>query len=194
MHSPAHSNTYSKPAAASDTDYARVYLLVYPPRSQDARPRGHGLHWGIGWQPDSGVHKGRWTYVHLDLRTSGDDVGARPQYCAYCGAQTQNADGAMVGPRACELGRMSVAARNRIEEIARAAPVCAAPGGLWTCQHWMLGVLWRMEDDGIVSRRVLEDAVGCAYHGACLSSAFAAAPLSRGGTLDHTELCVCSME
>ncbi|KAI0747115.1 hypothetical protein C8Q80DRAFT_1105176 [Daedaleopsis nitida] len=169
MHSPAHSNIGSKQATALYTGHTGVYLLVYPPRDKGASPRGHDLHWSIGWQ----VHNGCWSYVHLDLRTCGDNIGLRPQYCAYCGAQTQNADGAMRGPRACSLGRMSLAMRDRIQEIARGVPVCAVPGGMWTCQHWMMGVLWRMENEGIVSRRVLEDVVACAYHGACSGFAFA---------------------
>lgn len=70
----------------------------------------------------------------------------------------------MVGPRMCSIGRLSLSMRNRIEEIACGVPVCA-PGGLWSCQHWILGLLRRMADDGIITQRVLEDTVGCAYHG-----------------------------
>ncbi|KAI0747124.1 hypothetical protein C8Q80DRAFT_1345360 [Daedaleopsis nitida] len=152
--------------AVLDTRHTEVFLLVYPPRRNDATR--HDLHWSLAWQFDDR----RWTYVHLSVqdgrsvdngRGRSADTAPTQQYCPSCGAQTQHAPAHGEGPRPLSLGRMSVRMRNRVEEIARGVPVCA-PGGLWTCQHWILGVLRRMADDGIISQRVLEDTVGSAYN------------------------------
>ncbi|RPD56898.1 hypothetical protein L227DRAFT_530968, partial [Lentinus tigrinus ALCF2SS1-6] len=141
--------------------HKEVFLLVYPPRNNDATR--HDLHWSLAWE----VSEGHWKYVQVNVRREEDDhpdETPQLQRCAYCGACTKSEDGTALGARLCSLGRLSHQSRRRIEEIARSVPVCP-PGGLWSCQHWILCVLGRLADDGIICQRVLEDTVGCAYNG-----------------------------
>ncbi|KAI0707546.1 hypothetical protein C8T65DRAFT_523389, partial [Cerioporus squamosus] len=123
-----------------------VFLLVYPPRNNDATR--HDLHWSLAWE----VSDGHWKYVQVNARREENEPGPtpHPQHCVYCGACTRSKDGTAVGARLCSLGRLSPQSRRRIEEIARGVPV-SSPGGLWSCQHWILGVLRRLADDGMIS-------------------------------------------
>lgn len=138
--------------------HKEVFLLVYPPRSNDATR--HGLHWSLAWE----VSDGHWKYVQVNARRQEGDPEPTTQYCVYCGACTKSEAGTAVGARLFSIGRLSYQWRNRIEEIARSVPVCE-PGGLWSCQHWISGVLRGVADDGIICQRVLEDVVGWAHKG-----------------------------
>ena len=154
-------------ATVSDScSHKEVYLLVYPPRNNDASR--HDLHWSLAWE----VSDGHWKYIQVNARREEDVPGnmIRAQYCEYCGACTKSQDGtSAVGARLFSLGRLSRQSRQRIEEIARSVPACP-PDGLWNCQHWILGVLRRVADDGMIYQRVLEDTIGCAYNGESSSS------------------------
>ena len=161
---PVPQSTYRSEEYATVSDscsHKEVYLLVYPPRNNDASR--HDLHWSLAWE----VSDGHWKYIQVNARREEDVPGnmIRAQYCEYCGACTKSQDGtSAVGARLFSLGRLSRQSRQRIEEIARSVPACP-PDGLWNCQHWILGVLRRMADDGMIYQRVLEDTIGCAYNG-----------------------------
>ena len=147
--------------------HTHVYLLVYPPRGNDTTR--HDLHWCLAWE----VSDGNWKYIHLNVEEDNTDrnhdatarPGGQPPYCPSCGARTMDAYGTIhEGPRRHSIGRISLPMRNRIEEIARSVPIYPL-GGLWTCQHWILAVLRRTADDGIISSRMLDDITSFAYNG-----------------------------
>ncbi|TFK80585.1 hypothetical protein K466DRAFT_605213 [Polyporus arcularius HHB13444] len=145
---------------AKDTDEERnVVVMVYPPRRAPGYvPNPRDLHWSLSWRVD----KGGWKHLHVTAEDTGYDPRLPRRY-VYWGPITKSAGNATSGAVEVPLGRMSLAVRRRIEQLAWGVQV-AKPNGQWNCQNWVLDLLCKIYWDGIISQATWSEVVSKAHH------------------------------
>ncbi|KAI0707551.1 hypothetical protein C8T65DRAFT_718587 [Cerioporus squamosus] len=147
---------------AKDTDVERnVVVLVYPlQRRPGYTPTSRDLHWSVSWRVD----KGGWKHLHVIAENTSYDPQLPRRY-VYWGPITKTAGHATSGAVEVLLGSMSLAVRRRIEQIAWSVQV-AKPNGQWNCQNWVIDLLCKICQDGIISQRQWSQVVENAQLGA----------------------------
>ncbi|RPD52171.1 hypothetical protein L227DRAFT_515239 [Lentinus tigrinus ALCF2SS1-6] len=146
---------------ARDTNVDReVVILVYPPRPGRSRsPRD--LHWSLSWR----VEGGGWKHLHVVVEETPYDAHLKMRY-VYWGPVTKTVGDATRGARYASLGYMSRASRQRIEALAWGIGV-AKPNGEWNCQNWVVDLLCKICQDGLIDQAKWSDVMATASHRTC---------------------------
>ncbi|KAI0707569.1 hypothetical protein C8T65DRAFT_727693 [Cerioporus squamosus] len=158
-------------ALAPDSDSkTHVYLLVFASDDDDAR---YG-HWSLAWQVGGGRGQLKaWRHIHVQVHRVLVSAGPgrapveEPRYVHWGGLT--KAEGALTASaRKISLGKMTLAMRVRIEELAMGVPVMRmgpAQCGRepWNCQDWVRELAARMVAERLMDRRTWESAVVDAY-------------------------------
>ncbi len=145
-----------------------VYLLVYTSEYDDAR----WWHWSLAWQVGGGHSQPKaWRHIHVQVHRVLMSAGAgrppveEPRY-VHWGGLTKAESALIDSARKISLGKMTLATRLRIEQLAMGVPVMRMrPGGGddWNCQDWMRELAARMVAERLLDRRTWEGAVVDAY-------------------------------
>ncbi|OSD02661.1 hypothetical protein PYCCODRAFT_1435313 [Trametes coccinea BRFM310] len=121
-----------------------VYLIVNAP-SDPKRFDPRGLHWSLSWEVDPGF----WRQVNILEHRRPDQPAPNPRY-VYWEALTKSAGPEMDDSKKIQVAVLSLAARQRIEQLALEVPVLY-PNGRWNCQDWLIDLLSRMVKDKLIT-------------------------------------------
>ncbi|OSD02660.1 hypothetical protein PYCCODRAFT_1435312 [Trametes coccinea BRFM310] len=132
-----------------------VYILVSPP-VDSTKFDPHGLHWSLSWE----VKKDVWRHVNIITHMQPNQPPPNPRY-VYFGALTKSIASDTPMERRILIGKMTLAMRREIEALAWTVPVMW-PNGQWNCQDWLLDLLARMREKGLITLSQLDDAVKAA--------------------------------
>ncbi|RPD52409.1 hypothetical protein L226DRAFT_541130 [Lentinus tigrinus ALCF2SS1-7] len=147
--------------APDSNSKTHVYLLVYAD-DDDSRY----WHWSIGWQVGGGRGQPKaWRHIHIQVHRVPVVAGPglppmEEKRYVYWGGLTK-AEGALTtSARKISLGKMTLAMRVRIEELAMTVPVMRmGVGAHWNCQDWVRELAAKMVVERLIDRRTLEDAM-----------------------------------
>ncbi|RPD52408.1 hypothetical protein L226DRAFT_496274 [Lentinus tigrinus ALCF2SS1-7] len=145
---------------APDTDvYRKIVILVYPPLAlrPGVTPTARDLHWSLSWRVKDG-----WRHIHINAENTSYDPQLPRRY-VYWGPITKSSGYATSGAKEVPLGYMSLAMRRRIEQLAWSVQV-ARPNGQWNCQNWIVDLLCKMHQDGIITQSKWSQVVAEAPH------------------------------
>ncbi|CDO68392.1 hypothetical protein BN946_scf184815.g39 [Trametes cinnabarina] len=132
-----------------------VYLLVAPPqRNTVFDPRG--LHWSLSWE----VRQNVWRHVNVLTHRQPNQPSPNPRYI-YFGPLTKTGGDGTLQTVKIIVGNMSLAMRQRIEALAWSVPVMY-PNGQWNCQDWLIDLLGRMRNEGLIDDQTLRTVIGAA--------------------------------
>ncbi|KAI0707548.1 hypothetical protein C8T65DRAFT_216468 [Cerioporus squamosus] len=156
---------------APDFDFkTHVYLLVFADADDDARY----WHWSLAWQVGGGPMQPKaWRHIHVQVHRVLTSAGPgrvpveEPRY-VHWGGLTKADSALTASARKISLGKMTLAMRMRIEELAMGVPVMRmnqVPGGSddWNGQDWMKELAARMVAEKLMDRRTWESAMVDAY-------------------------------
>ncbi|CDO71169.1 hypothetical protein BN946_scf184845.g39 [Trametes cinnabarina] len=132
-----------------------VYILVSSPVDQ-TRFDPHGLHWSLSWEVKPNV----WRHVNIVTHRHPDQPPPNPRY-VYWGALTKCSGPGTLVKRRILVADMTFAMRKQIEEVAFTVPVMQ-PNGQWNCQDWLLDLLDRLRQNGLISDQNLKEVVSAA--------------------------------
>ena len=139
-----------------------VYLLVFP--SEDDEP--HYWHWSLAWQVGGGRGQPKaWRHIHVQIHRVPVFPGPglppmEEKRYVYWGGLTKPEGALTASARKISLGKMTLAMRVRIEELAMGVPVMRLGTFVsWNCQDWMRDLVARMVAERLVDRKTWESAM-----------------------------------
>ncbi|KAL7283972.1 hypothetical protein ACG7TL_001244 [Trametes sanguinea] len=129
-----------------------VYVLVSAPIDVTKfDPRD--LHWSLSWEVQPNV----WRHINVLYHERSDQPAPNPRL-VFWGPLTKMGDIAISGERRVPVAVMTREMRKRIEELAWTVPVIY-PNGQWNCQNWLVDLLGRMQDCGLITDEILNKAI-----------------------------------
>ncbi|PIL27792.1 hypothetical protein GSI_10945 [Ganoderma sinense ZZ0214-1] len=141
---------------ARDHDVERpVYLILHRPHGAVHEPYRWGLTWTVGGVASNEVPA--WRFVQLE--TLGDPFDdAEEQRYAYFGALTKTVPPGTLAARLFELGTLSLAKRQVLEELAKTVPVFVdAETDVSDPREWVKELLRRLVAAGVLPKGRCDD-------------------------------------
>ncbi|KAL7283957.1 hypothetical protein PYCCODRAFT_329616 [Trametes coccinea BRFM310] len=131
-----------------------LILVASPMDPNNFHPRD--LHWSLSWE----VQRGIWRHVNV-LEHARDNQPPPNPRLVFWGPMTKMGGGGTLEARKVHLATLSLAARKRLEQLAWTVPVMY-PNGRWNCQDWLLDLLARMRNEGLITEQQMQNAVRAA--------------------------------